>query len=108
MTGVEIPSAILYLTLAIGNLIDAVIEELGADPGDPVFQYFWTTPPPAPLDIIRVRVGNYTDPDGKIESAANAIIGAEVLPQGKYRDADMDSKAGKTAYALGSQAAPEA
>ena len=66
------------------------------------------TPPPAPLDIIRIRVGNYTDPDGKIESAANAIIGAEVLPQAKYKDADMDSKAGKTTYALGSQAAPEA
>ena len=66
------------------------------------------TPPPAPLDIIRMRIGNYSDPDGKIPNASNAIIGAEVLKQTKYKDADLDGKAGKTSFALGSQAAKEA
>jgi Rieske Fe-S protein len=63
------------------------------------------TPPPAPLDIIRMRVGNFTDPEGKIPAASNAIIGAEVIKQNAYLDGDLDGKAGKTAYALGSQAA---
>ena len=66
------------------------------------------TPPPAPLDIIRMRIGSFSDPDGKIQAASNAILGAEILKQGAYRDADLDGKAGKTAFALGSQAAKEA
>jgi len=64
------------------------------------------TPPPAPLDVIRFNVGNFAeDVPNKIPAASNAIIGAELIPQTKYRDADLDSKAGNKAYKLGSQAA---
>lgn len=64
------------------------------------------TPPPAPLDVIRFNVGSFAaDVANKIPAAANAIIGAELIPQTKYRDADLDSKAGNKSYKLGSQAA---
>lgn len=66
------------------------------------------TPPPSPLDVIRIRVGNFSDPDGIIPSASNAILGTEVLVQNSYLAADEDSKAGNKTFLLGSQAAPEA
>jgi Rieske Fe-S protein len=62
------------------------------------------TPPPAPLDVIRFNVGSYSDPEGVIPSAANALIGTEVITQGKYREADLDGVAGQTAFLLASQA----
>ncbi|MEA3191508.1 MAG: Rieske [2Fe-2S] domain [Thermoplasmata archaeon] len=60
------------------------------------------TPPPAPLDVIRITIGDFNDPDGKIASATGAIIGTEVLVQGAYLDANQEGKGG--AYVLGSQA----
>jgi len=64
------------------------------------------TPPPAPLNVIRFNVGNYAgDTARAIPAAAQAIIGAELLEQNEYRDADLDSKAGVTTFTLGSQAA---
>lgn len=66
------------------------------------------TPPPAPLDIIRFNIGNFSDPEGKIPNASNAIIGDLVMAQAKHRDADLefgDGKLGKTEFALASQAA---
>ena len=64
------------------------------------------TPPPAPLNVIRFNIGNFAeDVAKKIPAAANAIIGAEEIIQNKYRDADLDTKAGNTGYKLGSQAA---
>ncbi|HUR24967.1 MAG TPA: Rieske 2Fe-2S domain-containing protein [Candidatus Thermoplasmatota archaeon] len=60
------------------------------------------TPPPAPLDVIRFNVGDYAgDPERAIPAAAGAIIGVELLPQAKYRDADLDKQ---TAFNLGSMA----
>lgn len=66
------------------------------------------TPPPKPLDVIRFNIGAYSDPDGRIPSAPDALIGTELLVQDKHRDADLkygDGKLGLTAFALGSQAA---
>jgi Rieske Fe-S protein len=64
------------------------------------------TPPPAPLNVIRFNVGNYAgDSERAIPPAANAIVGAELIEQNKYRDADLDGKKGVTAFTLGSQAA---
>lgn len=63
------------------------------------------TPPPAPLNVIQFNVGNYSDPAGKIPSAANAIVGAGKIEQAKYLDADLDTKAGNTSFSLGTQAA---
>ena len=66
------------------------------------------TPPPAPLDVIRFNVGDFSDPEGKIPNAANAIIGTEVIPQAKYLAADLDGKKDPPVkeYLLGSQASP--
>jgi Rieske Fe-S protein len=58
------------------------------------------TPPPEPLNVIRINIDNYSDPDGKVQSAANAIIGVVRVDQAKYKDADLDSKAGLTAFTL--------
>jgi Rieske Fe-S protein len=64
------------------------------------------TPPPAPLNVIRFNVGDYAgDVDRAIPAAAGAIIGAELIEQNKYRDADLDTKAGNKTFTLGSQAA---
>jgi nitrite reductase/ring-hydroxylating ferredoxin subunit len=60
------------------------------------------TPPPAPLDVIRFNVGAYAgDPARAIPAAAGAIIGGELIPQAKYRDADLDTS---KAFALSTQA----
>jgi Rieske Fe-S protein len=48
------------------------------------------TPPPAPLNVIRINIDNFTDPDGKVQSASNAIIGVASIEQGKYLDANKD------------------
>ena len=64
------------------------------------------TPPPAPLDVIRFNVGNISaDVPNKVPAASNAIVGAELIPQNKYRDADLDAKAGNTAFKMSTQAA---
>jgi Rieske Fe-S protein len=61
------------------------------------------TPPPAPLNVIRFNVGNFAaDVARKIPAASNAIIGAELIEQNKYRDADQDAS---KAFALATQAA---
>lgn len=63
------------------------------------------TPPPAPLNVIRFNVGKWANSDElKIPGASDAIIGTELLKQDKYREADLDGKAGKTAFLLASQA----
>jgi Rieske Fe-S protein len=48
------------------------------------------TPPPQPLNVIRINIDNYSDPDGKVQSASDAIIGVATLEQAKFRDADKD------------------
>ncbi|HUR62409.1 MAG TPA: Rieske 2Fe-2S domain-containing protein [Candidatus Thermoplasmatota archaeon] len=58
------------------------------------------TPPPEPLNVIRINVDDYSDPDGKVPSASNAIIGVVRVDQAKYKDADLDGKKGITAFAL--------
>jgi Rieske Fe-S protein len=58
------------------------------------------TPPPEPLNVIRINVDNFTDPDGKVPSASNAIIGVARVDQAKYRDADLEGKKGKKDYDL--------
>jgi Rieske Fe-S protein len=43
------------------------------------------TPPPAPLDVIRFNVvKSFSDPDGLIPNASDAIVGVEVIQQDKY------------------------
>ncbi len=64
------------------------------------------TPPPQPLNVIIFNVAaNYADPANKIAGGANAIVATGKKEQTKYLDADLDSKVGNTAFALGSQAA---
>jgi Rieske Fe-S protein len=58
------------------------------------------TPPPAPLNVIRINIDNFSDPDGKIQSAGNALIGLATVEQNKYRDADLDSKKGVKEFSL--------
>lgn len=66
------------------------------------------TPPPAPLDVVRIGIApSYTDPNGKIEAGSKVIMGTELVPQAGPRQADLDSKAGNTTFVPGSQAATE-
>ena len=60
------------------------------------------TPPPAPLNVIQFTVGSFTDETGK--SWSNVILGFNKILQAKYKDADLDTKAGRTAFQLASQA----
>ena len=59
------------------------------------------TPPPSPLDVIRFNVGSFSDPEGLMPSAANAIIGVEYVVQNGYKEADQDPQ---KAFALGTLA----
>lgn len=62
------------------------------------------TPPPAPLNVIQFNVGAYAgDPERAIPAAANAIIGALLIEQNAYRQADKEGTGAP--FSLGSQAA---
>jgi Rieske Fe-S protein len=58
------------------------------------------TPPPEPLNVIRINIDSYSDPDGKVQSASNAIIGVARVDQAKYRDADLEGKKGLKEFSL--------
>jgi Rieske Fe-S protein len=60
------------------------------------------TPPPAPLNVIRARVGSATT-DGN--SASDAIIGVTKIIQNGFRDADLEGDG--SGFSIGSQAPEE-